>query len=68
MTARERAEQVWSPGAHAVRVALSDWWVEFARLNSMPLDRADILLLPVRKVEHVTLDTAPCDTIPFLLD
>ena len=66
MTARQRAINLWA--ARPMRVELSNWWVEFARLNSIPLDPADILLLPVRKVEHVTLDSAPCGTVPFLLN
>ena len=66
MSASQRAASHWS--ARPMRVELSNWWVEFARLNSIPLDPADILLLPVRPVEHVTLDSAPCGTVPFLLD
>ncbi len=43
----------------------------YADNNQPAPPRAEVILLPVRKIEHVvmeTLDTAPCGSVPFLLD
>ncbi len=56
----------WSQ--HARRREISGWLMQFYEVNGEKPPMAKILLLPVRPVEHVVLDTAPCGTVPSTPD
>lgn len=53
-------------GQHARRREISGWLMQFYEVNGETPPTAKILLLPVRPVEHVVLDSLPCGTVPSI--